>query len=55
MDTYASLEHKCNWDVATGVKLWANANPDNVFFFQQKIIAMMSARLKFFIEIQTVS
>jgi hypothetical protein len=36
MDTYVSLEYKCDWDVATSVKLWANANPDKMFFFNKK-------------------
>jgi hypothetical protein len=55
MDTYASLEYKCHSDVATIIKFWASANPDNVFFFQQEVIALMSSWLKFSIRIQTAT
>ncbi len=55
MDTYVSLEYKCHRDMATNVKLWIDANPNKVFFFQQEVNAPMSIGLNFFIEIQTAS
>jgi hypothetical protein len=55
MDTYVSLQYKRHHDMTTNVRLWADANLDKMFFFQQEIIAWMSIGLKFSIEIQTTS
>jgi hypothetical protein len=50
MDMYANLEYKCHQDMATNVRLWVDANPKKMFFFQQKVIASTSTRLKFSIK-----
>jgi hypothetical protein len=55
MDMYASLEYKHHQNMATNIRLWADANPNKVFFFQQEAIASTSTRLKFSIKIQIAS
>jgi hypothetical protein len=53
MDMYVNLEYKHHQDVATSVRLWADVNPNKVFFFQQKTIASTTTMLS--IKIQIVS
>jgi hypothetical protein len=38
MDNYVRLEYKRHYDVVTNVRLWADANPNKVFFFQYEAI-----------------
>jgi len=54
MDLYVSLEYKHHRDIATRVKLWVDANPKNIFLFQQEPVNSEPFGFKFIFDIQTL-
>jgi hypothetical protein len=51
MDSHVGLEYKCHMDVTTNIKFQANANPENIFYFQHKPLGWESFTFIFIIGI----